>query len=95
MVFAHQRLDVTTNFGVKNGAEVRNILEKSGKVLVVLQGHSHQNELNDIGNIHYCTLRAMVEGSGAENNGYSVLEMVSASTILLTGFRGQKEYDLS
>jgi alkaline phosphatase len=95
VVFAHQRLDVTTNFGVKNGAEVRNILEKSGKVLVVLQGHSHQNELNDIGNIHYCTLRAMVEGSGAENNGYSVLEMVSASTILLTGFRGQKEYDLS
>ena len=93
VVFAHQRLDVSTNHGVKNGPEVRKILEESGKVLAVFQGHSHQNDLNDIGGIHYCTLLAMVEGSGAENNGYSVLQLSPDGTIRITGFRKQKEYD--
>ncbi len=92
-VFAHQRLDVSNDHGVKNCPEVRKIFEESGKVLAVFQGHSHQNDLKDIGGIHYCTLVAMVEGSGAENNGYSVMEIAPAGTIRLTGFRKQKEYD--
>ena len=71
VVFAHQRLDVSNHYGVKNSAEVRNVLEASGNVLAVFQGHSHKNDPNEIGGIHYCTLVAMVEGSGAENNGYS------------------------
>jgi predicted phosphodiesterase len=93
IVFAHQRLDVSNDHGVKNCPEVRKILEESGKVLAVFQGHSHQNDLKDIGGIHYCTLVAMVEGSGAENNGYSVMEITEDGTIWLTGFRKQKEYD--
>ena len=35
--------------------------------------HTHKNDHRDIGGIHYCTLVAMVEGSGAANNGYSVM----------------------
>ena len=93
IVFAHQRLDVSNDHGVKNCPEVRKIIEESGKVLAVFQGHSHQNDLKDIGGIHYCTLVAMVEGSGAENNGYSVMEIDHDGTIRLTGFRKQKEYD--
>lgn len=92
VVFAHQRLDVSNDHGVKNCPEVRKILEESGKVLAVFQGHSHQNDLKDIGGIHYCTLVAMVEGSGAENNGYSVMEIAPEGTIRLTGFRQQKRY---
>ena len=93
IVFAHQRLDVSTDHGVKNCREVRKIFEESGKVLAVFQGHSHQNDLKDIGGIHYCTLVAMVEGSGAENNGYSVMEIAPDDTIRLTGFRKQANYD--
>ena len=81
IVFAHQRLDVSNSHGVKNNAAVREILEASGKVRAVFQGHSHQNDLKDIHGIHYCTLVAMIEGSGDENNGYSVMELEPNGTI--------------
>ncbi len=90
IVFAHQRLDVSNNHGVRNNAEVRKVLESAGNVLAVFQGHSHQNDLKTIGGIHYCTLVAMVEGSGEANNGYSVMELDEQGTIRLTGFRKQK-----
>ena len=93
VVFAHQRLDVTGNFGVKNAVVVRKVLENSGKVIAVFQGHSHENDLKEVGGIHYCTLRAMVEGSGPDNNGYSTVELTSDANIRLTGFRKQKQYD--
>jgi Similar to alkaline phosphatase phoA (EC 3.1.3.1) len=93
VVFAHQRLDVSNDHGVKNCPEVRGLFERSGKVLAVFQGHSHQNDLTEIGGIHYCTLVAMVEGSGAENNGYSVMEIAPDGTIGLKGFRMQQGYD--
>lgn len=92
VVFAHQRLDVTTDHGVKNCVEVRRILKDSGRVLAVFQGHSHQNDLKDIDGIHYCTLVAMVEGSGLENSGASVLALHDNGNIHVTGFRMQKSY---
>jgi predicted phosphodiesterase len=95
IVFAHQRLDVSNDHGVKNNVAVRRILESSGNVLAVFQGHSHQNDLTEIGGIHYCTLVAMVEGSGKENNGYSLMEIEPSGTIHLTGFRKQQSHDWS
>ncbi|EMI21515.1 metallophosphoesterase [Rhodopirellula maiorica SM1] len=95
VVFAHQRIDVNNSHGVRNNAEVRNVLEKTGNVKAVFQGHSHQNDLNDINGIHYCTLVAMVEGSGAANNGYSVLRLAADGTIRLSGFRNQIDRDFS
>jgi len=92
-VFAHQRLDVQNDHGVKNCAQVRKVLEDSGKVLAVFQGHSHKNDLKDIVDIHYCTLVAMVEGMGPENNGYSVMDVFEDGTIRLTGFRKQAKYE--
>ena len=92
IVFVHQRLDVSDNHSVKNDAEVRAMLESSGKVLAVFQGHSHNNDLSDIGGIHYCTMVAMVEGSGANNNGYSVMTITADNTILINGFRNQTDY---
>lgn len=90
VVFIHQRLDVENNYGVKNAAEVRGVLERSGKVLAVFQGHYHRNDLKTIGGIPYCTLVAMIEGSGPENNGYSVLELAPDGSIKLEGFRKQE-----
>jgi len=92
IVFAHQRLDVSNHYGVKNASIVRKVLEESGKVLAVFQGHSHKNDHNDIGGIHYCTLVAMVEGPGVENNGYSVMRIAHDGTIRMSGFRKQNDY---
>lgn len=92
VVFAHQRLDVDNFYGVRNAAPVRSVLERSGDVLAVLQGHSHANDYNDINGIHYCTLVAMVEGSGSKNNGYAVMAVTSDGEIRIDGFRNQTDY---
>jgi hypothetical protein len=93
VVFAHQRLDVKNDYGVKNAADVRKVLEGSGRVLAVFQGHSHKNDYKEIAGIHYCTLVGMIEGSGAENNGYSTAAVRADGTLVVTGFRKQKGYE--
>jgi alkaline phosphatase len=63
-------------------------------VLAVVQGHSHENDYREINGIHYTVLRAMIEGSGADENGYSLLSIARDGTIQLTGFRRQRSYRL-
>lgn len=92
IVFAHQRLDSDNHYAVKNAAVIRQILESSGKVLAVFQGHSHQNEHVGIGGIHYVTLRAMVEGGGLGNNGYALLDIFPGGLMNLTGGRLQESH---
>ncbi|MGC4007183.1 MAG: metallophosphoesterase [Pirellulales bacterium] len=91
IVFAHQRLDVKNDYGVKNAEAVRKILEASGRVKAVFQGHSHKNDLKSIAGIPYCTLTAMIEGSGVENNGYAILE-ITDDALSVSGFRKQAGY---
>jgi alkaline phosphatase len=93
VVFAHQRLDVGRPYGVRNAPEVRRLLEASGNVLAVFQGHSHKNDYHNINGIHYVTLVAMVEGSGAESSGYATVDVDKAGSIRVHGFRKQKGYD--
>lgn len=93
IVFAHQRLDVKNDYGVKNAEAVRKVLEDSRQVLAVFQGHSHKNDVKDINGIHYCTLVAMVEGSGADNNGYSTLDVFDDRSLRVNGFRKQAKYE--
>jgi 3',5'-cyclic AMP phosphodiesterase CpdA len=93
VVFAHQRLYVATDYGVKNAADVRKVLEGAKRVRAVFQGHSHKNDYKEIGGVHYCTLVAMIEGTGAENNGYSVLDVAPDGALTVTGFRKQKAYE--
>lgn len=95
IVFVHQRLDVSNSYGVKNAPEVRRILEESGKVQAVFQGHSHKNELKDINGIHYCVHRAMVEGSGLEQSGYSTMDIFADGSLRLTGYRQQQNRELN
>src|SRR5690606_1287608 len=92
IVLIHQRLDVQNHYGVKNAADARKLLEQSGKVLAVFQGHSHKNDYREIEGIHYVTLAAMIEGSGPENNSYSVLDVFDGGALRLTGFRRQANY---
>jgi predicted phosphodiesterase len=94
IVLAHQRLDASEVHAVRNAPAVRSVLEKSGKVLAVFQGHSHRNDYQQIAGIHYTTLVAMVEGSGAENSGYAMLEVMPDSSLRLQGFRKQENRSL-
>lgn len=92
LVFVHQCLDVPAPYGVRNAAEVRSVLEESRKVLAVLQGHHHRGNYQYLGGIHYCTLSALVEGSGPENSAYAVLDVLPGHVLRLTGLRRQKSY---
>jgi 3',5'-cyclic AMP phosphodiesterase CpdA len=92
IVLAHQRLDVSNHYGVKNAANVRRVLEASNRVLAVLQGHSHKNDYHQINGIHYCTFVAMVEGSGLENNAFSLLQLAPDGSIRIEGFVKQQNY---
>ena len=93
VVFVHQRLDLepgASPYAIKQSLEVRKILESSDKVRAVFQGHSHKNELHEIGNIAYCTVAAMVEGSGETNSAYAMLDVHEDRSLQLKGFRKQE-----
>ena len=89
LVFVHQRVDLDkpNSYAVHSASEVRSILSGSGKVAAVFQGHSHTNEHKLIDGVNYVTLTAMVEGSGDQNNAYSVLHCDADGSIRLDGFR--------
>jgi alkaline phosphatase len=87
--FVHQKMDIVNKHTIKSAPDIRKILEDSGKVLAVMQGHAHTNALVTINGIHYWTLHAMVETPG----GYSLLEISTNNTLRLTGFRGHTTYE--
>ncbi len=94
VVFVHQRLDVEPPYGVLNAGKVREILEKSGRVRAVFQGHSHKNDHRTIGGIDYVTLVAMVEGPAPESSGYSRVIWHEDGPIEIQGFRRQASRSL-
>ena len=89
VVFCHQCL--TSAFEprhvVKNAAQVRAILEKSGKVKAVFTGHQHSGAIDIVGGITYYSLRALVLNSGEEENSYALAEMYRSGEIRVTGYR--------
>lgn len=93
VVFVHQRLDAPPPYGIQNAAEVRKVLQDSGKVLAVIQGHYHPGDFRELEGIAYCTLSAMIEGSGPDNSAYAVLEVFPDATVRLSGFRKQKGFE--
>jgi hypothetical protein len=90
--FVHQRLDLepTSPYAIKQCLEVQKVLEANTKVLAVFQGHSLKNELHAIGGIGYCTIAAMVKGSGQTNSAYSMLAIHADGSIQVKGFRKQE-----
>ena len=93
IVFIHQRMDLVDPHAIKSGAAVRKLLEAHGGVLAVFQGHHHRNDHQEINGIHYCTLAALVDGSGADNNAYSMVSVCADGTITVTGFAKHKAYN--
>lgn len=90
IVFLHQRLDYDNkDLGVKNAPLVREILEESGKVLVVFHGHDHLGAYNHINGIHYFTFKAVVDGPGLENNAYSLVNVSENGSLHVEGYGKQ------
>lgn len=87
IVFVHQLLDGEGSHYVKNAAKVRQILQQDEGVLAVFQGHNHGGHYSHIQGIHYYTLKAMVEGSGEENNSYAIVDVHADYSMTVTGYR--------
>jgi hypothetical protein len=87
IVFVHQMLDGTRQEAVKNAAEVRAILEASGKVLASFQGHWHQGNYSQSAGIHYYTLASVIEGTGPDHNAYAIVQVNPDNTLTVTGYR--------
>lgn len=95
IVFAHQRLDGAGPHYVDNAAAVRKVLAASGHVLAVLQGHSHQNEYRQVDGLHFCTLVAIVEGSGPKQNGASLISLFEDGSLRIEGFLRQQNHQIA
>jgi 3',5'-cyclic AMP phosphodiesterase CpdA len=87
LVFVHQMLDGTRQEAVKNAADVRAILEASGKVRAVFQGHLHSGAYSQSAGIHYYTLPGVIEGDGLENGAYAIVEVHPDNALTITGYR--------
>jgi len=97
IIFIHQLLETScggTDLYIANHAEVRDVLEESGKVLAVFSGHYHTGTYNKINNIYYYTLKGLIEGTGEENNTYAIVEVDENYNITVTGYRTAISMDL-
>lgn len=93
IIFIHQLLDGAKPYQVKNANEVRAILENSGKVKCVFQGHFHEGNSSEINGIQYYTLCSLVSGEKPKGNSYAIVS-VKAETIRIHGFRKAKSLTL-
>ena len=91
IVFIHHQLDSTKvpdkRHCPENADEIRQILEDSGKVKAVFQGHYHKRSFSKINGIYYYTMKAVVDGYGSENNNYAIVELNDGDPIKIRGFR--------
>jgi alkaline phosphatase len=93
IVFAHQRLDVEGDLAVKNAAGVRWLLESSGKVAAVFQGHDHEGGYSLRNGIHYLTLVSVVEEPDPLGGAHAIVEL-QPDAFRVRGFRRQRSMAL-
>lgn len=90
IVFIHQLLDafsdIPSSVCVNNSDEIVSLLENSGCVLAVFQGHHHAGHYSFRNKIHYWTMKGMIEGSLPENNSFAIVEVSSNGDISIDGF---------
>jgi predicted phosphodiesterase len=89
IVFVHQLLGDSKGMkkSAQNAPEVRNILEQSGNVLCVFEGHVNSERHSVIKHIHYYSLISTVEGKGPKNNTYVVVDVHKSGYIRIHGYR--------
>lgn len=91
VVFCHYRLSGNDEFVATNAAAVRAILEASGKVLAVFNGHVHENDKDVVNGIPYYAMQAMTEGA-YPLNAYGVVRLYADNRVTVTGYGQQTSY---
>lgn len=100
IVCIHQPLDAEfdpTAGGppVVNNAEVRQLLNDSGVVVAVFQGHDHSNLYTNIDGIHYVTFAAMVDHTEPGPATWAQISLdLETRTISIEGFGLQSDWEL-
>lgn len=89
LVFIHQMLDNFSDIDkalcVNNAEEVVAVLEEYGNVFAVFQGHHHAGHYSFRNNIHYWTMKGMINGA-LPNNSFAVVEIDPDKNIYIDGF---------
>lgn len=89
LVFIHQMLDSFSDIDkalcVNNAEEVVSVLEEYGNVFAVFQGHHHAGHYSFRNNIHYWTMKGMINGA-LPNNSFAVVEIDPGKNIYIDGF---------
>jgi alkaline phosphatase len=80
---------------VSNSAQVRQILEQSGIVICVFQGHVHEERYNLINGIHYYSVNAVVDGDGPENSAYMIVDVYQNGSLKIDGFRRATDREIN
>jgi len=95
VVMTHQRLDPSADprHLVRNAAAVREVIEKSGKVKLVLTGHQHLGAFNVCNGIPYYSLVALVIDSGPAANSFAEVAVFGDGSFSVTGYRNALSYD--
>jgi predicted phosphodiesterase len=98
VIFIHHRLDTPPAEKIycpDNAATVRKIIEDDGNAIIVFQGHYHEGGISKLNNIHYYTLKAVIEGAGPENNNYAIVEIDQDLSIRIIGYRKTDSLNLN
>ena len=101
IVCVHQRLDGalegwTKKPQVLNADVVRGVLESSGVVIAVLQGHDHENAHVEINGIHYVTFQALVDHAGGTPPSWAKVTFdPAARTISIDGEGDQADWQFA
>ena len=94
VVFVLQRLDASSEYAVRNAADVRRVLEEAPGPCLVLQGHAHLSAVREIGSVTYVTFQAMVDGPGPENAAFAIVEIDATFRVRIQGQGRQPSHDL-
>lgn len=94
VIFCHQRLDPSScEFHlVHNAAEIRNLLEKSGKVKAVFTGHQHMGSIYEHNGILYYSVIAQVLDSGSRANSFAEVFVAADGSVRVTGYLNAVSY---
>lgn len=98
IVFNHQMIDhfsgVSKSLCVGNAAEVIDLLERSGRVMAVIQGHHHTGNYSQLHGIHYWTMKAVIESDYPTHNSYAIVEIDRQGNISIRGFKDCESREL-
>jgi len=82
----HQQLDAEDETCIRNAEAVRQVLERSGKVRFVLQGHLHEGSFREINGIGYYSGKSSMIRDAPASNAFALIEIAADGRVRVNGF---------